>query len=316
VEEFILRGNSLCGAACRPVDCAPFGETWEGRLAQWQDYAASRQGAEHTVVGTVRVLSGVESAELGNRRDILVYLPPSYARGHDSYPVLYMQDGQNLFDQHTSYVGEWRVDEILEELATEGTEAIVVGVPNMTVARLYEYTPFREPRFGGGGAPAYLRFLVNTVKPLVDAEFRTARDRLHTGILGSSLGGLLSLYGLFEHPRTFGLVGAMSPSVMFADGALTTYLLGQPFVPARIALDVGTLEGPPANTGWLLSRLRTRPYVARVREARDLLEEMGYRRGYDLRYVEQRGGLHNEQHWSRRLPGVLRFLLGKKSESS
>jgi predicted alpha/beta superfamily hydrolase len=278
-------------------------------LTDWLEYEAARPGLPHTVVGTVMVLPEVESAELGNRRDILVYLPPSYAQGSRVYPVLYMQDGQNLFDQHTSYVGEWRVDEILEELAADGLEAIVVGIPNMTVDRLYEYTPFRDPRFGGGGAPAYLRFVVDTVKPLVDAEFRTARDRDLTGILGSSLGGLLSLFALFEHPGTFGLVGALSPSALFADAALLTYLLGRPYVPARIALDVGSLEGPPATSTWLLSRLLTRPYVLRVREVRDLLVEMGYRPRDQLRYVEQRGGLHNERDWSRRLPGVLRFLL-------
>lgn len=278
-------------------------------MTEWLEYEAARPGLPHTVVGRVMVLPGVESLELGNRRDILVYLPPSYARSSRVYPVLYMQDGQNLFDQHTSYAGEWRVDEMLEGLARHGLEAIVVGIPNMTVDRLYEYTPFRDPRFGGGGAPAYLRFVVDTVKPLVDAEFRTARDRDRTGILGSSLGGLLSLFALFEHPRTFGLVGALSPSALFADGALLTYLLGQPYVPARIALDVGTLEGPPATSNWLLSRLLTRPYAARVREVRDLLGTMGYRDGHDLRYLEQRGGLHSERCWSRRLPGILRFLL-------
>ena len=280
-------------------------------MAEWLDYAGTRAGVAHTVVGTVKVLPKVESSELRNRRDILVYLPPSYSRGHHTYPVLYMQDGQNLFDQHTSYSGEWRVDEILEALAREGLEAIVVGIPNMTVDRLYEYTPFRDPKFGGGGAPAYLRFVVQTVKPLVDAEFRTARERERTGILGSSLGGLVSLFALFEHPGTFGLVGALSPSALFADGALLTYLLGRPHVPARIWLDVGTLEGPPATSAWLLSRFLTRPYVSRVREVRDLLVEMGYRSGSDLRYLEQRGGLHNERDWSRRLPGVLRFLLGE-----
>ena len=281
-------------------------------MADWLDYEETRRGVAHTVVGTVKVLPAVESVELGNRRDILVYLPPSYGAGSREYPVLYMQDGQNLFDQFTSYTGEWRVDEILEELAAEGLEAIVVGVPNMTVDRLYEYTPFRDPRFGGGGAPAYLRFVVDVVKPLVDAEFRTARERERTGILGSSLGGLVSLFALFEHPGTFGLVGALSPSALFADGALLTYLLGRPYQPARIAVDVGTLEGPPATSTWLLSRLLTRPYVTRVREVRDLLVEMGYRPGRDLRYVEQRGGIHNERDWSRRLPGVLRFLLSDR----
>lgn len=92
-----------------------------------------------------------------------------------------MHDGQNIFDEATSYVGEWEVDESMEMLAREGIEAIAVGIPNMGLERLYEYSPFRDPKHGGGKGEKYLEFLVETVKPLIDAEFRTRPDRGHTG---------------------------------------------------------------------------------------------------------------------------------------
>ena len=261
------------------------------------------------MVGTLKVLEAVQSPELGNARDVFVHLPPSYPDGRRDWPVLYFQDGQNLFDAYSSYAGEWQVDETMTALALERLEAIVVGVANRGRERIDEYSPFYEPGIGGGKAAAYMQFLVETVKPLVDAEFKTRRERSATGLVGSSLGGLVSLWGLFERPKTFGLVAALSPSVLFARGALNAYLAGQPRVPARIYLDVGTLEGPPGVGGALLARLLPRPYVSRVRETRRLLLSMGYREGEDLLYVEERGGRHNEAFWSRRLPQALRFLL-------
>src|SRR5262245_49785410 len=121
-----------------------------------------------TIVGDVRLLRGLASPQLGNERDLYVYVPPSYPRETRHYPVLYLQDGQNLFDEATSYAGEWRVDETMAALAEEGLEALVVGIENAGDARVAEYTMTQ-----GRGAD-YLRFLVETVKPAVDSEFRTA----------------------------------------------------------------------------------------------------------------------------------------------
>src|SRR2546423_11474896 len=140
-----------------------------------------------TVVGDVRVLRGVANPPLGNARDLYVCLPPSHARGRRRYPVVYMQDGQNLFDEETSYAGEWRVDETMAALAADGIDAIVVGIPNAGDDRFAEYSVAR-----GRGAE-YLDFLAETVKPLVDAQFHTAPAREATGLGGSSLGALISL---------------------------------------------------------------------------------------------------------------------------
>jgi enterochelin esterase-like enzyme len=117
----------------------------------WLDYPAPDDGAEHTVVGTMKVLEQLESPQLGNRRDILVYLPPSYSRTKRRYPVVYMHDGQNLFDRATSFGEEWEVDQTLEAASEEGLEAIVVGIPNLGKERLNEYSPWHDRRHKQGG---------------------------------------------------------------------------------------------------------------------------------------------------------------------
>lgn len=279
-------------------------------MADWIDYDEAYQGGAARVAGTVRVLRGVHSPVLANTRDILVYLPPSYPTANRTYPTLYMHDGQNLFDAETSFAGEWRVDETLEALAREGIEAIVVGVPNVGQDRLKEYSPFPDARFGGGRASDYIGFVVETVKPLVDEAFRTTGDREATATIGSSMGGLISLYALFERPDVFGLAGAVSPSVGFARQAMIAYLEGAPFVGGRIYMDVGTREGAPRGRDPLELRGEPGAYVRLVRDVRDILVRKGYREGPDLRYVEEEGALHNEAAWAARLPSALRFLLG------
>jgi predicted alpha/beta superfamily hydrolase len=276
----------------------------------WQPYGRAYGGRPHTVVGEVEVLRDLASPELGNRRDLLVYLPPSYSAGRRTFPTLFLHDGQNLFDRHTSFAGEWRVDETLEELAAEGVEAIVVGIANAGTARVDEYGPFVQPGVGGGRADAYLRFLLATVEPLVARRYRVARDPGRTGILGSSLGGLVSLYAFFALPGSFGMVGALSPSVGFAGGALLAYVERAPSPAGRLYLDVGDLEGPPRPLRDRLLRRRLRPYPRRVRELAELLRRKGYLDGRDLLYREEPGGRHEEAAWARRLPGALRFLLG------
>ncbi len=241
------------------------------------------------VAGHLEVWAEVHSPQLGNTRPIVVYLPPSYARTvRKRYPVLYMHDGQNLFDATTSFVGiEWGVDETMEQLSHEGIEAIVVGIWN-TPQRMAEYCPF--PQWFEGRGEAYLDFLVHTVKPLVDHTYRTRREREHTGIFGSSMGGLISLYAFFTRPQVFGFVGAMSPAFWVGNGAIHALVRARPCVPGRIYIDHGTEEYNPQRM-------------------REVLIEKGYRLGATLRYVTERGGQHHESAWARRLPEALRFLL-------
>lgn len=246
---------------------------------------------------TLEVLEAVRSPQLGNSRDVLVYLPPSYGPSRRSYPVLYMHDGQNLFDPSTSFAGDWGVGRAMDAAARRGLEAIVVGVPNMGPERLDEYAPFHDPNSGGGGkGAAYTDFIAETLKPLVDGRFLTRPGRGQTVIAGSSMGGLISLYALLRHPRSFGAAGVLSPSLWFASGAIFSEIERSPFVPARIYLDIGAQEGPE--------------HVANARRMRDLLLGKGHRAGRDLRWLESRCGRHDERSWGRRFARALPFLLG------
>jgi predicted alpha/beta superfamily hydrolase len=241
------------------------------------------------IQGDVRVLEKVWSPQLENHRDLFIYLPPSYKHGHKRYPVLYMHDAQNLFDPATSYAGnDWQVDETMETLSQEGLEAIIVGLPHMGEHRIHEYNPLPGVQVSRG--EAYLRFLVETVKPLIDHTFRTRKDRKHTGIMGSSMGGLISTYAFFYHPHTFGFLGSLSPAYWYASGGIHPAVREAEFVPGRIYLDHGTKE----NSAMLMY---------------SILLSKGYKPGQSLMYVKEENGEHTESAWARRLPNALRFLL-------
>lgn len=275
----------------------------------WIDYGQWKRDRPHTAVGRIVVRERLWSTQLKNARPLFVYLPPSYVRQPDRrYPVLYMQDGQNLFDATTSYTSEWRVDETMQRLSREGLEAIVVGVPHARDQRIAEYSPFADPYHGPGRADLYLAFLADTVKPLVDGDFRTLPDAEHTGILGSSMGGLVSLYAFFRCPHLFGFASVMSPSLWVAQDAIFPFVESAPFNPGRLYVDVGTRElgGSQAERS---ARSRSRQYYASVRRMKRLLVKKGYRPRHDLLVVEEPLAGHNEEAWASRLPNALRFLL-------
>ncbi|WP_407928478.1 alpha/beta hydrolase [Herpetosiphon geysericola] len=256
---------------------------------------AARQLHQHTLTGTVVVLAHIWSPELGNARDIQVYLPPDYDDGDQRYPVVYMHDGQNLFDQMTSFGAEWAVDETMEHLAHDGSGAIIVGIPNMGAIRNDEYSPLADPDHGGGRGDAYLTFLVETLKPLIDRQFRTRPERQTTALVGSSMGGLISLYGFFAHSSIFGFVGVLSPALWFADHAVLAMVEQAPFVGGQIVLEVGAAEGTRC--------------VADVQTLRAMLETKGYTRNRDLWYAELPDAEHNEGTWRTRVgPLIQRFL--------
>ncbi len=258
-------------------------------------YLRKWSARRRTPPGSLEVIPDVYSPELDNRRDISVYLPAHYHRSDCPYPVIYMHDGQNLFDPTASFAGEWGVDVAMAQAPRKGRRAIVVAIPNMGVDRLREYSPFVDERAGGGGGDAYVDFILRTLKPMIDAQYRTLRDRVGTGIVGSSMGGLISLYAFFRAPHAFGFAGAMSPAFWFAGGAIFPYVRSAPHVGGRIYLDVGTREG----SGTLMH----------AREMRDILVEKGYAMGETLSWVEDEGGMHNEEAWGRRIRHALPFLL-------
>ena len=264
-----------------------------------------------------RTLKNVWSPERRNRRDVDVYLPASYSGARSRYPVVYMHDGQNLSDPATAFAGTWELESTLERLAGRGIEAIVVGVHNAGVDRLVEYSPFPDRRHGGGDADAYLAFLAQSLKSRIDRTFRTRPERDATVILGSSLGGLVSLYAYFRYPSVFGRAGVMSPSIWYGQGAVLDFIEDARTPPGRLYLDVGTHEGAGTlRDARLTGRLLVMKGFARDRRARRVRTiETGPNRRMThegkprLRYLEHAGGRHNEADWAFRLEGALEFLL-------
>lgn len=236
----------------------------------------------------------VARTEIGGR-GVWLYRPPSYDENpRQTYPVVYMHDGQNLFDDRASFGGvSWNVGGAMDDGIERGSiaEALVVGVEN-TGARMDEYTPVPDPEYGGGKAADYLALLVDVVKPGIDATGRTKADAAHTAIVGSSLGGLVSVWAGLARPDVFGLVGALSPSTWWAD----TWLVGQseaatPRI-ARLYLDsgnAGTSGDDVTNTTRLAAVWETKPVL--------------------LRHVVQDGASHSEVWWRERIGGALGFLL-------
>lgn len=152
--------------------------------------------------------------ELNTLKTIRIYLPPSYEHSEKRYPVIYMHDAQNLFDAKTAFAGEWEIDESLERL---GGEVIVVGIDHGGEKRIEELTPFPNKKYGGGNGEAYINYIIKSLKPYIDKNYRSKPQREHTAVFGSSLGGLISFYAAIKHPETFGKAGIFSPSFWYSD---------------------------------------------------------------------------------------------------
>jgi predicted alpha/beta superfamily hydrolase len=242
------------------------------------------------------------SKMLSNTRPVYVYLPAPYAENTEArFPVVYMHDGQNLFDPNLAFGGnEWKADETMDEGVEKGTirEAIIVGIGN-TSARMSEYTPVNDPDYGGGGGDKYLEMIEKELKPTVDAELRTMNGREDTAILGSSLGGLISAYAGIGHAGTFGLVGAMSPSTWWNNVWLVGKVATTPASPRPVRVYVDSGDGGSSKDG-----------VDNTKKLADAYRALGYKDDATLKYVMQAGGQHNELYWAERLPGALAFILG------
>lgn len=191
-------------------------DTMHVKIAGWTNLFDAEKAS--TATKNVSVLSeDFEIPQLNTKRRIWLYLPPNYDTSNESYPVVYMQDGQNLFDNSTSFSGEWRVDETLNQLYSEkNLKVIVVGIDNGGSKRLDEYSPWENEKYGGGDGEAYAQFIVETLKPYIDKNYKTLKDKSNTAIIGSSMGGLISYYAGLKHPNIFGKVGVFSPSFWFA----------------------------------------------------------------------------------------------------
>lgn len=263
---------------------------------------------DHTLTGTTRLHKALQSRFTETSHDVIVYLPPDYNDTDRRYPVLYLHDGQNLFDAATAFAGnEWGLDEVAEELIQGGQiqPVIIVGIYNAGEKRMAEYTHIRDRRGRGGRAQAYARFLVEDLKPFIDSEYRTLGDRSNTGLGGSSLGGLVTLYLGLHYPDTFGKLIIMSPSVWWANRAIlreVRKLRGR--LPQKIWLDIGTREGQNPESS--------------VRNAEDLAEALvakGWQPEIDFKFVEDQGAGHDEKAWGHRMRNALRFLFPPEGAS-
>jgi predicted alpha/beta superfamily hydrolase len=240
-------------------------------------------------------------------RGVTIYLPLAYeAEPARRFPVLYMHDGQNLFEASQAAFGvEWRLDETLDELTAEGSipPVIAVGVHN-TAERLSDYTPDADPTYGGGLGDAYADFLVQVLKPIVDRELRTRPERTHTSLAGSSLGGIISLHVFLRHPQVFGRVGCVSPSLWWNDRSPTrAFQAHAGLLPERLWLCMGTGEGSEGLRGpYLIEYLRELGQSA-------LAKDMSWADG--LGALEDPLARHDEASWAARLPAILAFLLGE-----
>ncbi len=261
----------------------------------------------HTLTGDIRVHKGFHSKILNNDRDVIVYLPPGYdSEKTRRYPVFYMHDGQNLFDGATSFIPgqEWHVDETAESLIAAGQiePLIIVGIYNTGKDRINEYTPAEDAKYKmGGKADLYGRLLVEELKPFVDQTYRTQQGAEHTGLGGSSLGGLVSLYLGLKYSDVFGRLAVVSPSVWFADKQIVHYVEALQKKPdVRVWLDIGTKEGRTAD--------EAQQTVAGARLLKDTLSNRGWKLGKDFQYIEADGAEHNERAWAARTEEVLKFL--------
>jgi predicted alpha/beta superfamily hydrolase len=250
----------------------------------------------------LRTHTGFTSKYLRTPHDLIVYTPPGFEDDSGTYPVLYLQDGQNLFDPSTAFGGQdWGVHTTADALIHEGAikPLIVAGIANAGEFRIDEYTPSKDRHLGSGGkAWRYARMLIEDLKPFIDAKYPTVTDASGTGLGGSSLGGLVSLYIGLYHPDVFGKLAIMSPSVWWGNRSIIETVLAHDVQDrSRIWLDIGTNEGEkPQKT------------LEDVRILRDALVQKGWQEGSDLCYVEAEGATHSEASWRERVGPMLRFL--------
>jgi enterochelin esterase-like enzyme len=258
------------------------------------------QGDDATPHERLHLHQRFRSKFLPDTRNLIVYLPPHYAaEPHRHFPVLYLHDGQNLFDGRTSYIPgrTWRVDEAADAAieAGEVEPLIIVGIYNTGARRIAEYTPTRDWKMGGGEAAAYGKLLVEELIPFIQKHYRIKSGREHTGLGGSSLGGLVSMYLGLEYGEIFGRLAVMSPSVWWNHRSILNLLRSAPIeARPRIWLDTGDAEG-------------ARTLEDTTRLYKQLLKQ-GWQDDADLHYEVSQGGTHDESSWANRVGPMLQFL--------
>lgn len=225
---------------------------------------------------------------------VWMYLPPNYESSSEKYPVIYMHDAQNLFDNTTSFVGEWGVDETLNDLyKNTGKGFIVVGIENGGEKRIEEYTPWKNEKYGGGKGAIYIKFLANELKPFIDQNYRTKPAATQTAIIGSSLGGLISFYGGLEYPDIFGKIGALSTSFWFSNKVIDFAKEKGKQTQTKLYLLIGEKEGATMVPDTL--------------NMEKLLIELGFPKE-NIKSKVAAGGQHTESFWRAEFLETVKFL--------
>ncbi|TCK66752.1 putative alpha/beta superfamily hydrolase [Winogradskyella wandonensis] len=222
----------------------------------------------------------IEAPQLDASKTIWVYIPKNYNSSKISYPVIYMHDAQNIFDDATSYTGEWKVDEFLDKLRTKNS--IVVGIEHGNEKRIDELTPYTNEKYGGGLGDNYLNFIKNTLKPHIDSTYRTIKSAEHTTLFGASLGGLISFYGVIKYPDTFGKAGVFSPS----------FWINEQIYDFVKTTDISALK----KFYFLVGAEEGQNMVSNVERMVTILKEKGIKEN-QIKNTIVKGGRHNEAFW-------------------
>jgi predicted alpha/beta superfamily hydrolase len=237
---------------------------------------------------------------LDRQRTIRLYLPPSYHSSSKDYPVIYMHDGQNLFDDMTAFAGEWGVDESLNLLAEkQNFEVIVVGVDHGIDLRMNELSPWANKRFGEAQGKQYMDFMVEVVKPYIDTNFRTKADRLHTAVMGSDMGGLISHYAVHAYSEVFSKAGVFSPSYWYSQDVFSFTQFKRAPLDARLYVMYGDKEGDGM--------------IADTDKMQRQLKQQGHPRINTL-FKRVPGGEHNEQLWRTEFSEAVQWLFQQQPD--
>lgn len=258
----------------------------------WKDDFADN-GKQHTASQNVRIIdTAFVMPQLGRTRRIWIYLPADYATSSKRYPVMYMHDGQNIFDAYTAFAGEWEVDETLDALIKMGTPpCIVVGIDNGP-ERMTEYNPYTFEKFGKGEGDKYVDFLVKTLKPFIDSSYRTVASKENTIIAGSSMGGLISYYALLKYPGVFGKAGVFSPSFWIADKIKKLTDTNSNKLTGKLFFYIGALEGD-----------------SNVKNMEAIVNILGEKSPAIIYSVVDPEGQHNEQAWRKWFVAFYKWIM-------
>lgn len=279
------------------------GVTYASEIYGWRPANRAWPFPNSTATASVSVLDEAFPMDpLDRTRRVWIYLPPDYERSGRAYPVLYMHDGQNLFDDATSYAGEWGVDETLDSLHAAGDPGvIVVGIDNGGEVRADEYSPWRNARLDSGGeGDAYVRFLAETLKPHIDSLYRTQPGPATTGVMGSSMGGLISLHAMAQAPDVFGVAGVFSPAFWFAPDIFDAAEGMEPRPFTRIYMMTGALESAQGE--------RDSVYVEDHERMAATLTDAGFERGEHFRALVREDGWHAEWFWRREFAAAYQWM--------